>query len=75
MINFNAMSIRIIYALTTFSWAYYFKVKFTLTPKILILEFSFISLLLIITLTSILNFFSIFIRWINSYFLKLNLNL
>jgi hypothetical protein len=41
MINFNTMSIRITYTLIIFSWAYYFKVTFILTPKILILELSF----------------------------------
>jgi hypothetical protein len=62
MINFNAVSIHIAYTLTTFSWACHFKVKSTLTPKILILELGFISLLLITTLTSMLNFFSVLVR-------------
>jgi hypothetical protein len=74
MINFNIISIYIIYILTTFSWAYYFKVKSTLTPKILILELSFIFLSLITTLVSILNFFSVLVRWINLYFPRLNLD-
>jgi hypothetical protein len=74
IINFNAVSIRIIYTLIIFSWACYFKVKFTLTLKILTLKLNFISLSLIMTLASILNFFSVFIRWINLYFLRLNLD-
>jgi hypothetical protein len=56
IINFNIINIYIAYALTAFSWAYYFKVKFTLTSKILTLELSFIFLSLITTLASILNF-------------------
>jgi hypothetical protein len=75
IIDFNTVNMLIICESIAFSWVCYFRVKSILTSRILILELDSTFLSLITTLASILNFFNTIVRYISSYFFKLNLDL